>query len=409
MRNFQKGEKAKLAELTTGLQVTVGVSLTGHQAFDVSMFGVDGAGHLSDDRYMIFYNQRRSPEGAVVAEGGGGTDLEVFSIDLTRLPESIRRLVFTATIDGAGSMSDVEGGYVRVATAQEEVARYSFSGGEYSTERAVIVAEIYFKDVWRFSAVGQGFSGGLSALLKHFGGEEAPSPAGPGPGAAAGPSTPHPTFSPGTPSAGPVPSSTAVRLSKVTLEKKGQQRTVDLRKGGVKPIHFNLNWDQGKPKRGLLTSKLGGSAPDLDLGCMYELADGKRGVIQPLGDSFGHRDEPPFIFLDKDDRTGQAVDGENLYIFRPDLVRRAMVFALVYEGAKDFTSVHGRMTVTDQDGNETLVYLGDPASNRTFCAICTLSTDGSALTITKQELYFAGARQADEHFGFGFRWTAGRK
>ena len=35
-----------------------------------------------------------------------------------------------------------------------------------------MVAEIYLKDVWRVAAVGQGFAGGLDAVLKHFGGQQ---------------------------------------------------------------------------------------------------------------------------------------------------------------------------------------------------------------------------------------------
>ncbi|MGK5549969.1 TerD family protein, partial [Streptomyces sp. URMC 127] len=52
-----------------------------------------------------------------------------------------------------------------------EVARYSFTGTEFSTERAVMLGDVYLKDVWRFAAVGQGFDGGLEALLRNFGGE----------------------------------------------------------------------------------------------------------------------------------------------------------------------------------------------------------------------------------------------
>ena len=92
MRSFQKGEKAKLSDLTPGTDLTVGVSLTGgsNEAFDVSLFGVDAAGQLSDDRYMIFYNQRTSPEGALTATGPAGGETEVFQLRLAQLPGTIR-------------------------------------------------------------------------------------------------------------------------------------------------------------------------------------------------------------------------------------------------------------------------------------------------------------------------------
>jgi len=70
----------------------------------------------------------------------------------------------------------------------------------------------------------------------------------------------------------------------------------------------NLNWSQGAPpkKTGFL-AKLAGAgsgAVDLDLGCLYELADGSKGVVQALGNSFGSLTSPPYISLDGDDRSG---------------------------------------------------------------------------------------------------------
>ncbi|NJN68479.1 MAG: hypothetical protein HC884_18090 [Chloroflexaceae bacterium] len=133
-------------------------------------------------------------------------------------------------------------------------------------------------------------------------------------------------------------------------------------------------------------------------------------MIQPLGKRFGSKDEPPYIYLDKDDRSGSAADGENLYIYRPDLIDLVMVFALIYEGAKDFTSVNGRMTIRDQStGQEIFMRLNNPDPNLSFCAVCTIRRVGDHVEITKEEQYFPDHSYADKHFGFGFRWTAGRK
>ncbi|MGH9156017.1 MAG: TerD family protein, partial [Acidimicrobiales bacterium] len=203
-----------------------------------------------------------------------------------------------------------------------------------------------------------------------------------------------------------------VSLSKVTLDKKGDKKIVDLRKGGAgNKLHFNLNWTApAARKKGFLAGLAGGaSAPDLDLGCMFEMADGKLGVIQPLGGNFGNQNGPPHIYLDKDDRSGSAADGENLYILRPDLIKRVMVFALIYEGAKDFTSVGGRLTVTDPDGNEILVQLNNPDANHPFCSICLVTQSGGGVAIQKEERYFRGHRDADQYYQFGFSWSAGSK
>ena len=43
-------------------------------------------------------------------------------------------------------------------------------------------------------------------------------------------------------------------------------------------LRVNLNWNQGK-SGGMFHKS---SAIDLDLGCLYELADGRKGVVQAL-------------------------------------------------------------------------------------------------------------------------------
>ncbi|MFF4399232.1 TerD family protein [Streptomyces sp. NPDC001480] len=181
-REFQRGHKARISDLTAGTDLYVGVQISAPGlTFDISCFGLDADERLSDDRYFIFFNQPKSPEEAIQLLGAQAGDTESFRITLDRIPPQIQKLSFTATVDGAGQMSQVGPGYLRIVAGGEEVARYSFNGSEFSTERAVMLGDFYLKDVWRFAAVGQGFDGGLDALLKNFGGEvlEEEAPAAP--------------------------------------------------------------------------------------------------------------------------------------------------------------------------------------------------------------------------------------
>ncbi|MFI9727322.1 TerD family protein [Streptomyces sp. NPDC052092] len=173
-REFQRGHKARISDLTAGTDLYVGVQISGPGlSFDISCFGLDADERLSDDRYFVFYNQPKSPEESIQLLGAQAGDTESFRVTLDRIPQQIRKLSFTATIDGAGQMSQVGPGYIRIVAGGEEVARYPFNGSEFSTERAVMLGDFYFKDVWRFAAVGQGFDGGLDALLRNFGGQVA--------------------------------------------------------------------------------------------------------------------------------------------------------------------------------------------------------------------------------------------
>ncbi|MFF1763543.1 TerD family protein [Streptomyces sp. NPDC058249] len=189
-REFQRGHKAKISDLTAGTDLYVGVQITGPGlTFDISCFGLDADERLSDDRYFVFFNQPKTPEESVQLLGAQSGDTESFRVTLDRIPAQIQKLSFTATVDGAGQMSQIAPGYLRIVAGGEEVARYPFSGAEFSTERAVMLGDFYLKDVWRFAAVGQGFDGGLDALLKYFGGEVAEEePAAQQPQAAGAPS-----------------------------------------------------------------------------------------------------------------------------------------------------------------------------------------------------------------------------
>ncbi|MER6952642.1 TerD family protein [Streptomyces sp. NPDC000618] len=210
-REFQRGHKAKISDLTAGTDLYVGVQITAPGlTFDISCFGLDADERLSDDRYFVFFNQPKSPEESVQLLGAQAGDTESFRITLDRIPQQIRKLSFTATLDGAGQMSQINPGYIRIVAGGEEVARYAFNGSEFTTERAVMLGDFYFKDVWRFAAVGQGFDGGLDALLKNFGGEvaEEETPAAPQqqPQAGAAPGFAPPAFgAPSAPAPAPVP------------------------------------------------------------------------------------------------------------------------------------------------------------------------------------------------------------
>ncbi|MFE1797440.1 MULTISPECIES: TerD family protein [unclassified Streptomyces] len=199
-REFQRGHKARISDLTAGTDLYVGVQITGPGlTFDISCFGLDADERLSDDRYFIFFNQPKSPEESIQLLGAQAGDTESFRVTLDKIPQQIQKLSFTATVDGAGQISQIAPGYIRIVAGGEEVARYAFTGAEFSTERAVMLGDFYLKDVWRFAAVGQGFDGGLDALLQNFGGEVAEEE----PAAAPAPQAGAPSFAPPAQAAAP--------------------------------------------------------------------------------------------------------------------------------------------------------------------------------------------------------------
>ncbi len=77
-------------------------------------------------------------------------------------------------------MAQLTSGHLRFLVGARETAKFAFKGSDFGAERALMLGELYRKEnAWRFCAVGQGFTGGLDALVRHFGGTVAgaPSPA----------------------------------------------------------------------------------------------------------------------------------------------------------------------------------------------------------------------------------------
>lgn len=182
---FGRGQKSQLSTITQGTDLVIGIQLNAPgTSWDISCFGLDGNDRLSDDRYFIFFNQPKSPEGSIELLGAQQGDNAAFRVNLGAVPSSIDKLSFCAAIDGAGSARQIVSGYFRIVVGGQEVMRYPFSGADFTTERAVMIGDVYRKGVWRVAANGQGFAGGLAELIRSYGGEvedEAPPAAAPPP------------------------------------------------------------------------------------------------------------------------------------------------------------------------------------------------------------------------------------
>lgn len=171
LMNILRGQRGKLdVQFNLDLAITIKMQTYGAAVYDYSCFGVDEAEQLSDDRYMVFYNQPQTPQREVSYQMVGNQ--AVFSALLNRLPQTIQKLVFTVSIDGNGTMGQISGFEVSISQNGCEPIILHLNGNDFSQEKAIISLEIYQKNGWRYSAVARGFNGGLSDLLHTYGGEE---------------------------------------------------------------------------------------------------------------------------------------------------------------------------------------------------------------------------------------------
>lgn len=264
MQLLTKGQKAGLDAIGCSERLQVTVSAAGPAlTIDLACFGLDRHGKLADDRYLVFYNQLAAPEGAVrlALQPGGAT----FDIALAALPATVDKLVFTAAIDGAGSMAQLGPSELRLGQA-----RFPFAGPDFGAEKAVIVGEIYRHGAsWRVGAVGQGFAAGLAALLTHFGGAVQDAPAD-------GATVPAP------------PPCAPVRLSKVTLTKAGETAALALDSSAGAPpmLVIKATWIDNGDRRA--------DNDDLDLRAGLLLPDGRMMLIAAPGRA-GAFDKTPFV------------------------------------------------------------------------------------------------------------------
>ena len=243
MLNLITGQKAKFTDAAIAQQFTLVVELTTSMATDVACFGLNAEQQLANDDYMTFYNQPKTPCGAVSWQAD---NQQRFNIDLTKLPSSIDYLVLTATIDGQATMRELGVSTVKLEQAGQVLASYTFDGSGFDNQRAVMLLQVYRKSgIWRINAIGQGFNGGLSALVTHFGGEVAEDDEQANTvidsHINAGNNSTSPTSTTSSTSK-VISNSPALNLKKVTLDKPGSEHRITLTKGDNEHLVVEAIW-----------------------------------------------------------------------------------------------------------------------------------------------------------------------
>ena len=186
--SLKKGQKVSLTKDNPGLKnVVVGLGWDTNKydtggAFDLdtSAFLTDANNKVSSEGDFVFYGNLEHTSKSVKhlgdnLTGDGDGDDEQIKIDLSAIPASVEKIAFTATIHEAETRSQnfgqVSNAYIRIYNESngEELLRYDL-GEDFSIETAIIFGELYKNgEEWKFTAVGNGFQGGLGALCANFG------------------------------------------------------------------------------------------------------------------------------------------------------------------------------------------------------------------------------------------------
>ncbi|MBA0052595.1 Tellurium resistance [Streptomyces sp. AJS327] len=399
---------------------------TGVPDVDASALLLTASERVRSDSDFVFYNQPRHASGAVSHSGKkpqGATVTDELTVELGRVEQDVERVVIAASADG-GSFGQVPGLYVRVldAASGAEVARYESE--DATVETAFVLGELYRRQgAWKFRAVGQGYGSGLAGLAEDFGisvDEPAPAPATPPQTPAPAPAAP--VAAPPPPAApAPQPAAAPVRLTKVTLTKETPSVSLTKQGGTSGAMRINLNWQVHKQFSGW-GRKLGKAMAlhsdlDLDLCALFELADGRKGVVQALGNAFGSLNGPPWIHLDGDDRTGARDSGENMTVNldQSAQLRRVLIFVTIYQGARSFSGLDATVTLQPQHGAPIEFSLDECTVPSTVCALALITNQGGELVVQRESRFLvcdrgvSPQRTVDAAYGWGMQWTPGRK
>lgn len=176
--NLQKGGRVEMP--LKKITVTLGWDPNDSTGFDfdldASAFMLGENRKLPADEYFVFYNNLKSPDGAVESAGDDlrGDDGETITVDLEKVDPRVQEIIFTVTIHEAEmrrqNFGQVHNSFIAIANAEtgEDIVRYDLDE-DFSIENAVEFGRLYRRNgVWKFEALGRGYAGGLQGFVNKY-------------------------------------------------------------------------------------------------------------------------------------------------------------------------------------------------------------------------------------------------
>ncbi|SET46816.1 TerD family protein [Thorsellia anophelis] len=389
MQNLTAGGNAPVPNELLTIRI-----LSGHPS-DISAFRLYDNAKVKGDADMIFYGQKNSDDGAVrlIAEGTN----TIFEINLDKIGPDVQKIAFSSTCDEGKTISQLGSLIIQVENKNNILIKSEVEMVG-RTEAALILGELYKRNnEWKFRFVSQGFNGGLKPLAEFFGvdvSDDAPTP-------------PEPIINtaPANPS--------TVNLNKISLTKNSPSINLS-KKTDFGLIKVNLNWNQNPTQNstGFMNKLFSGNGKiDLDLGAFIRFKDGDADIVQALGNRFGNLDRDPYVKLLADDRTGSSATGEWLHINGEKWhhIAEILIFTFIYEGVPNWSKTDAVVTlhVPNEPPIETQLTEGNDRFN--MCAIARIVNQNGSMNVERIDRYFAGHKDLDNAFGWGFSWKAGSK
>lgn len=196
--NLQKGQRISLSKEAPGLtKIMCGLGWDVAQSSGGGLFGalgntknldldasiicLDDKDKVGGAKDIIYFGNLSHSSGAITHLGdnltGAGTgDDEQIIVDLSRMPSTIHKLVFTVNIYKCLARQQdfgmVQNAFVRLVdlSSNKELAKYNLSGSQYQGSTGMIMADIYrHNNDWKMAAIGNGLRvDGLKGLVQTY-------------------------------------------------------------------------------------------------------------------------------------------------------------------------------------------------------------------------------------------------
>jgi len=179
--NLQKGQRESISapQFTVGLGWDTNSSSTGTSFdLDTSVFVLGENKRLLSDAHFVFYNNLKTPDGAVEhtgdnLTGDGDGDDEQIKVDLSKIAATAAEICIVVTIHDAENrrqnFGQIRNSYIRIFDGTKtEILKYELEE-DFSIETAVEFGRIYKRNnEWKFEAVGAGMKDGLEFFLNKY-------------------------------------------------------------------------------------------------------------------------------------------------------------------------------------------------------------------------------------------------
>ncbi len=171
MHQLIKGGNAPLSASSVVLTVDVGAPA------DLSALLVTASGKVRSDNDFVFYNQPTGP-GVRCVRPAGSQPWKI-EVDLNRVPADVHAVRLVVSLDDSTQRFGAVGQPVARVSEPSGAPQAEFTMTGLDTESIVVALELYRRaQAWKIRAVGQGYAGGLAALITDHGVsvDDAPAP-----------------------------------------------------------------------------------------------------------------------------------------------------------------------------------------------------------------------------------------